>query len=194
MDQNYITVGVSSRPHPKETLNGDGYFFEYYPDRFVAAVIDGLGHGRGANLATTAALEYLQTHGSEPVTRLLEGMHQALRPTRGAVVAVMHFDYPQKRLTFAGIGNITVRTIYPDGMKFFSLNGIIGQNLRKVREIVLPCESPFCFVLHSDGIQSKFDHRVVDTTQNLDDVARMIVAEFSRPNDDATVMILKGQL
>ncbi len=192
MDKKEIQIGVFSRPHPKELLNGDGYFYKYYDDVLVAAVIDGLGHGQGANKATTAAIDYLENNGHKLITPLLQGMNESLRDTRGIVISLLRFEYASRKIIYAGVGNIVARVIYPDGIKFFSLNGIIGQNLRKVREIVIPSAETFFFILHSDGIVSKFNHREIDTSLSVQVIAEQTVQNFARPNDDATVMVLRG--
>src|SRR5918998_2084006 len=47
-------VGAWSRPRPGEETNGDAYFIREHNGETLLAVVDGLGHGRGASEAALA--------------------------------------------------------------------------------------------------------------------------------------------
>src|ERR687894_561949 len=52
-------LGAWSRPRPGEVDNGDAYFVRRRTGATLLAVVDGLGHGHGAQEAARAALEVL---------------------------------------------------------------------------------------------------------------------------------------
>src|SRR4051812_18381739 len=68
-------IGSWSRPRPGEELNGDAYFVSEYDGELLLAVIDGLGHGHGANEAARAAVETLEQWRGEPLQDLILGVH-----------------------------------------------------------------------------------------------------------------------
>src|SRR4051812_43219309 len=72
-------VGSWSRPRPGEELNGDAYFVSEHDGELLLAVVDGLGHGRGANEAALAAVETLEQWRGEPLQELVWGVHESLR-------------------------------------------------------------------------------------------------------------------
>src|SRR5919206_1625244 len=76
-------LGAWSRPRPGEETNGDAYFVGRHDDEILLAVVDGLGHGRGAGEAAEAAVETLEQWQGEPLDELVWGVHESLRATRG---------------------------------------------------------------------------------------------------------------
>ncbi|MEA3446021.1 MAG: ATP-binding protein, partial [Bacteroidota bacterium] len=53
-----LEIGAVSRPKPGENLNGDSYLVNHVSvDKSIVSVIDGLGHGREAHIASSLARE-----------------------------------------------------------------------------------------------------------------------------------------
>ena len=102
--------GAWSRPMPGEDTNGDAYFVGHCGAQTLLAVVDGLGHGRGAHEAARAALGVLGDWQGEPLEDLFRDAHEALRPTRGAVMGAAVIDAERETLAYAGVGNIEVRS------------------------------------------------------------------------------------
>src|SRR5205085_7906358 len=86
------SIGVWSRPHPDEIDNGDAYLVRRRGRQMLCAVVDGLGHGRGAHEASCVALEVLNGWRGEALDQLFQAAHAALRSTRGAVLGAVVVD------------------------------------------------------------------------------------------------------
>ena len=126
--------GVWSRPVRSEEVNGDAYFMRRRAGVWLLAVIDGLGHGRGAHAATAAALEILEQWTGEPLDEVFGAVHDALRATRGAVMGVALIDEARETFHYAGVGNIDVRVFNaPEPIRPIPTNGTLGTRLPKIR-------------------------------------------------------------
>ena len=87
-----IECHAASRPYAGAAVSGDLEVVTYFPGGALAAVIDGLGHGPEAAHAASVAAAVLRRQPAEPVTDLMVLCHEALRPTRGAVMSLASFD------------------------------------------------------------------------------------------------------
>ncbi|MBB3257417.1 anti-sigma regulatory factor (Ser/Thr protein kinase) [Paraburkholderia bannensis] len=100
-------IGGVCVPYPGEDVCGDGWQAQADPGGFTIAVADGLGHGAQAHVAAAAALEVLRKRPGLTPGALMELSHAALRPTRGAALALARFDLVRSTVSFCGTGNIS---------------------------------------------------------------------------------------
>jgi anti-sigma regulatory factor (Ser/Thr protein kinase) len=85
-------VGAAVTPYPGETVCGDRWALGYAQAGRTILVADGSGHGIEAARAAEAATRIFHDRIDDPCERLVELMHQALKPTRGAAIAVARID------------------------------------------------------------------------------------------------------
>jgi anti-sigma regulatory factor (Ser/Thr protein kinase) len=180
-------------PLASETECGDAWAVTVQHGRITLLMADGLGHGPEAAKASAAAVRTVTELGGQPPQRLMDECHQALRPTRGAAVAIAEIDVAERQLRFAGIGNIGASIIADGGRRqLMSHNGIVGHNMRKVQELAFDCLAGALVVLASDGITTQW---------NLDDypglaarppalIAGVLLRDHSRGRDDASVLVV----
>jgi anti-sigma regulatory factor (Ser/Thr protein kinase) len=187
-------VGVWSRPRPGEESNGDAYFIGHHDGETLLAVVDGLGHGRGAREAAEAATDVLELWRGEPLDELILGVHDALRATRGAVMGAVVLDPARESFTYVGVGNIEVRILgSTEPARPIPSNGTLGARLSNVRVWPHRWTEGTTFVLASDGISATWDITaypglVVKSPQLL---AGVLLRDFSRNSDDATVLVYR---
>jgi hypothetical protein len=122
----------------------------------------------------------------------VEACHQALRPTRGAALAVAVLDLAAGQVVFAGVGNIGVCVI-DDGSRrqLVSHNGIVGHNMRKVQEFAIPCRPGALIVMASDGIGTQWDLAQYPGLITCEPaiIAAVLLRDHARGRDDATVLV-----
>ena len=85
---------------------------------------------------------------------LVERVHQALRSSRGAAVAVARIDWQRSIVIFAGIGNIAGH-IYSGAQAsqhLVSVNGTAGFQTPRVKEFNYPWPDKGMLVMYSDGL------------------------------------------
>jgi anti-sigma regulatory factor (Ser/Thr protein kinase) len=191
-----LETGAASRPKPGESLNGDTYLVTHLgPNLSVAAVIDGLGHGSEANLASQIAREQIILKSELPVNTLMKHIHNSLQGTRGTTIGLIRINTESNRLSFSGIGNIEGFIFSPDGKKtLMSYGGIMGHNMRTPRIFDFDFKPGDTICMYSDGITSRWKIDDIDWTEHPQRNAEYLLNQFSRPNDDATILIIRYTL
>jgi anti-sigma regulatory factor (Ser/Thr protein kinase) len=187
-------IGLWTRPHPREEVNGDAYFITTREARTLYAVIDGLGHGRGAHEAASATLETLKEWRGEALDELMNMTHDALRRTRGAVMGAVVIDREASRFNYAGVGNIGVRVFNaPEPVNPISNNGTLGARFGKVRVWTNSWAEGTTIILTSDGISESWSiNSYPDILRHSPQLlAGVLLRDYARESDDATAMVIR---
>lgn len=187
-----ITFGASSRCIPGETLNGDTYVISHLSQsKTIAAVIDGLGHGKEAHIASNIIKEQLLLKSDLPLVELVKYIHQSARGTRGAVIAIVLIDTTNSKVTFTGVGNIEGFIRSESGKKgLISFGGILGHNIRTPQIYEFPFLKGDSLCLYSDGLNSRWNINDINWNEHPQKTAEFLINNYSRINDDATVLII----
>ncbi|HWW74341.1 MAG TPA: SpoIIE family protein phosphatase, partial [Pyrinomonadaceae bacterium] len=187
-------MGCWSRPRPGEEVNGDAYFIKEHDGETLLAVVDGLGHGRGANEAARAAIDTLEQWQGEPLDELVLGVHDALRATRGAVMGAVVLDPARESFTYAGVGNVEVRVLgASEPARPIPTNGTLGARLSQVRVWPHRWTEGTTLVIASDGISATWDAASYPgiTARSPQLLAGVLLRDFGRNSDDATVLVYR---
>jgi anti-sigma regulatory factor (Ser/Thr protein kinase) len=102
-----MQVGAVCVPLRGEQTCGDAWTVLHQRDRTLAVVVDGLGHGPEAALASSEAIRMVRAMQDASPGQMVDAAHGALRATRGAAMAVAAIQPARGTVTFAGIGNIS---------------------------------------------------------------------------------------
>lgn len=193
---NVIEWHVEIAACPGEAASGDQYLVREFPQGVLVGVLDGLGHGEEASRAARAAIEVLERNPQDSLISLVEQCHTALRLTRGAVLSLACLRIPESTLTWIGVGNVQGVLVRRDADRaprqesLSARSGVVGSHLPQLRASIVPVLSGDLLILATDGIQSRFAEYL-----RLDDgperIARRIMAECSRTNDDALVLVVR---
>ena len=158
-------------------------------------VVDGLGHGPGAATAAQTALRVAEQDAALDPVALLESVHGALRPTRGAAAAVATVAPQAAKGVFAGIGNIRCFVHTSDGERsLVSHNGTLGHQVRKFQEFEFAFAKHALLLMHSDGIATHWSFSAYPglTRHHPAVIAATIYRDHARGRDDATVAVLRN--
>ena len=183
-------AGVSVAKHG-EPVCGDAWAWASHGDWWSVLVADGLGHGPDAARAATEAVRIFQERAATPAADIVDAAHAALRPTRGAAIAIAEVRPAAGEVTFTGVGNIG-GTLLSGGTprSMVSHPGIVGHECRKIQTFSYPWTEGTVIVLYSDGLQSRWTLdrypglRVSDPAL----LAAVLYRDFSRGRDDVTVV------
>ncbi len=191
---NNIVTGAVSRCHPGEHLNGDAFLVVNVDSNItVASVIDGLGHGKEANLASEKAKEQIILKSDLPLDSLMKYVHNSIRGTRGATIGLAKINTSTNKLQFSGIGNIESFIITDEGKKtLLSFGGIMGHNMRTPRVFDFDFLPGNTLCMYSDGITTRWRHEEIDWEASPQKISEHIIDNHSRPNDDATILIIRN--
>jgi anti-sigma regulatory factor (Ser/Thr protein kinase) len=187
-------VGAIAAICPGEDVCGDAWGIDARHGETLL-VADGSGHGPIAATAARVAVETFRAQADKPLPRLLEAIHRALQPTRGAAVAVARIDRGARVVRFAGVGNIS-GTLVTGGQSrhMVSHNGTAGHVAPRIAEFTYPFAGAPTLILASDGLTTRWD---VASYPGLAQAHPSIVAgvlyrDHRRGRDDATVVVLKA--
>ncbi|WP_347841243.1 ATP-binding SpoIIE family protein phosphatase [uncultured Draconibacterium sp.] len=188
-----LSIGAVSRSKPGEKLNGDCYVVNHIAaTNTVAAVIDGLGHGKEAHMASQLAREQIIMKSGQPVNMLLQHMNAGTRGTRGLVASVVSIDTERNKLQFSGIGNIEGFVVTSGEKKnLLSYGGIIGHNMRTPRVFDYDFNPGDYLCMSSDGITSRWRPEDINWNDHPQSIAERLLINYSRDNDDATILIIR---
>lgn len=183
--------GGMTRPAEGQTHNGDAYMIRAAGDRLLLVVIDGLGHGEAASDCARAAIATVEKNLTQPLETIIQATHEALRMMRGAVMGVAAIDRAAGVIEYAGIGNTDVRVIGGrERLRFISLNGTLGSRLERVKVFSESLPKVSTIVMATDGISERWE---ADNYPGLIGMhpqlfCATVMRDFSRPNDDATIL------
>ncbi len=178
-----------------ELASGDNLAWEINDGRCIIMMADGLGHGVHAAEAADEAVRVFRLHSAESPGGLISRLHDALKKTRGAAVAIAEVRPLAGTLIYAGVGNISGTILSSTlGRSLVSHNGTLGHVMARVQEFKVQWPEDGILVMHSDGLQSRWDlsrYRGLLARQPAL-IAGVLLRDFRRERDDASVLVLKG--
>jgi len=182
--------------YPGEREFGDAWSVREDSERICAVVADGLGHGLMASEASHEAVRVFEKNVAGSPTAVLENVHGALRATRGAAVAIAELNRTSGEIKYSGVGNIAGYLVNRGkGQGLASINGIVGHQNPTLREFHYSSENVVAMVMHSDGINGRWDFQSQDYAGLLRRspslIAGVLYRDCRRGKDDATVIVIK---
>jgi len=185
-----------SRPMFGQQVCGDAALVKRTNNHLLIVILDGLGHGAPAFEAAGTAVALLERVQPKGPGELLTDLHERMKGTVGAACGIALLDIETLGLRYAGVGNTSGRIFRAANggeQSLLGANGTLGQGMRSPVEASETMHPGDLFILHTDGIQSRFgvEHypqlRVEDPTV----VAKALVTRFGREYDDATTVVVK---
>jgi hypothetical protein len=190
-----LDVGAVCVPLEGETACGDGWCVTQEDDRAMVLLVDGLGHGPNAAQAADVAIATFLTASARAPSEVVAVMHEALRATRGAAVAVAEVTRTAAgaRVRFCAVGN-TVSALVGQGKSksLASMNGTAGLQVGKLQEFSHDWDEGAALVMHTDGITSRWRMETYPGLLSHDPaiVASVLHRDFTRPRVDSTALAL----
>jgi anti-sigma regulatory factor (Ser/Thr protein kinase) len=191
-----LRIGALCVAVPPEDRSGDGWAIETPGGRPIVLVADGLGHGVRAAEAADVAIAVFRRNANAgaPADELVRRIHEALRPTRGAAIAVAEQAGAGGVLRYAGVGNISgVLASSRTTRRMVSLPGTAGHEVRTIRSFEYEWPDDGVLVMHSDGLATHWDLAAYPGLVFHDPalVAGVLYRDFSRRRDDACVVVVR---
>ncbi|HEY9681451.1 MAG TPA: ATP-binding protein [Oculatellaceae cyanobacterium] len=188
-----FSFGGFTVPKNGEHLSGDKWMVLQKEGIVYSMLVDGLGHGLEAFEAAQLAKQSFRENWHKPPVVMMNGLHAALRGSRGAVGAVARLNLADNRLDYCGLGNVTAIVVSELGRKHLvSMNGTLGYDAPRFREFSYVWTPSSLLVMHSDGLSSRAGDAVV-ALEKLPAplVAGWLYQQHAKTIDDATVLVLK---
>jgi anti-sigma regulatory factor (Ser/Thr protein kinase) len=190
-----LLTGSRSMPKPGQLVCGDGWACGRAGRWQRLCVVDGLGHGPIAAAASEEALRvFLAASEQDSPADILQRTHQALRSTRGVVMGVVAIDTAAGAALFAGVGNIMgVLQVQGETHHLLSVEGVVGYNMRAVRERTFPWAPDGVAVMATDGLSTRWNLARYPglALRHPQLVAAVLHRDFARDTDDSTIAVAK---
>ena len=186
-----LTVGAVCLALDGEEACGDAWAIHVAAERSLVMVADGLGHGPAAAAAAAQAMRTFRAHLERGVAELVTVLDAALRPTRGAAVAIAEIVPRQGVVSYAGLGNIAGRIYGGETVRnLVTTDGTAGTGTRKTHEYTYPWPPDGLLLMHSDGLASRWDldshFGLLSRHPSL--IAGVLFRDHRRQRDDVTVV------
>ena len=191
-------IGAVHVSHPNEEICGDDWDWTMRDDRFAVLVADGLGHGLHAHDAAAAAVAVFQRLADQSPSRVITEVHAALRPTRGAAVAMAEVDTSRGVVNYCGVGNIGAVVLSAQAANatgWFHRMALPDTSPPRIHEFTYPVPPQSTIVMFSDGLSSHWTLSAYPglSTRHPSLIAGVLYRDFSRRRDDVTIVVAKSR-
>lgn len=177
----------AGRPKRGEVVSGDESIVHSVGEATLVGVIDGLGHGPQAALASRTASDFLRENAAPDLEDLIRRCGRAISHTRGAAATLVWIE--GETLRHVGVGNVELMSVSRHPIRPFSSPGILGRGLRKLIVTEHRVSAGDVVALYTDGISSRFDLEPLKRL-GAEAIATHILMNQSKDHDDATCVIL----
>lgn len=186
-------LATENRPIWSECHSGDALVVRHCSNKLLLAVIDGTGHGEVAHQVSNRLATYLNNMPLMEPTRILEELHEYIKPSIGASVGVALINTEQVTMEFAGVGNISAYVLSQNDVSFVSNDGVIGGQYRRCTSHKTTLKAGDLIVIHSDGIQSRFytQYQQGQKQQSAGVFLTYIFKYFAKEHDDASCIVYR---
>ena len=187
-------IGAVSRARRGQAVCGDAWRLRRTGEHtYHLMVVDGLGHGRVAAIASRAALEGLRdVKAGTPPVDVLRAAHEAAKGTRGAAAMVLRLRTLNGEIDVSGVGNVQGAVWAGDRWKgIASQPGTLGVATIRIRQTTYSLATGDPFVVHTDGLSSKWLLDEFPGMRRLHPslVAASLYRDFGHDHDDSTVFV-----
>ena len=189
-----MSVAVAKQPLDDARHCGDECRCWQTAGRVTLCVIDGLGHGLWAEQAARAAAECVGRHVQRPLAEIFTLTDAELRDTRGVAMGIAVIESAGGKLTYAGVGNTRAMVVGGRTTTLMGVFGIVGGGYEPLRPQTVALEPGDLVILFTDGLDERVDISKYNQAllADADGLARRILADWSRDDDDAAVLVFRN--
>ena len=156
-------------------------------DGYFLAIIDVLGHGIAANRVRVDIEGFFNSQPKADIAGAIQSLDEFLAGTIGAAAGFCHLAESSGTVTYAAIGNTSLRCFGETDRRLVTRDGVPGQNASVPHIESLGMNDGDVLLLHTDGVRTHFERG--EYPQILSDdaqvIAKTVVERFSKPHDDA---------
>ena len=185
-----MIAGCALRPLPGQTRCGDACRWWHTGALWVLCIVDGLGHGEGAEIAAQRALILAESCLNLPPQDMLRIVDRGLTETRGAACGIAQVDPSSRRMRYSAVGNIRGALFSATSHYLDAAPGIAGTGACAPSDVEVPWTPGDLLALWTDGLSVNLN--LGRNTRHLlgapEKLAELLLDQFSSKNDDALVL------
>ena len=180
---------------PGEQCSGDNGVIQQRDHLLTAVLLDVLGHGAEAASLAAAVKQHLDgrdLNAVEPLALMLD-LHETFRGSRGLVASIAAINGDTEELTYCGVGNIGVRILGANATMMVNRDGVVGYRMVPPRQQTFSLTDQDTLLMHSDGIQSRFDTDSVAQAAQCSAQALLdcLFKSYVKGIDDASALVVR---
>jgi anti-sigma regulatory factor (Ser/Thr protein kinase) len=186
-----VVIGFAGAAYAGEAVSGDAWAVAEHKGRTMLLLVDGLGHGLVAADAAREAVRLFHDNVGHAPAVIVQALHDGLRSTRGAAVAVTEIAPDRGVVKYAGVGNICAAIVTPTSRRHLvSHNGTAGHAVRRIDEFSYSWPKDAVLVKHTDGLSTHwdFDRYPGLLMRSPALIAAVLYRDFNRGRDDVSVL------
>ncbi|MFJ4716553.1 ATP-binding SpoIIE family protein phosphatase [Streptomyces sp. NPDC088785] len=198
-DARPVSSGLT-RPISGETVCGDTWAVRAVtpadgegPGTLTVLMCDGLGHGPLAALVGERARQIFRETRADLPRDVVARLHEGLRGTRGAALAVAQVDLRAGQVSLCGIGNISAFVVdHSRRSALLSHPGIVGVQMPTARTYSAEMPPGSALVMHSDGLSQRWSPADFPglLTRHPSVIAGQILNQAGLRRDDAGIVVV----
>ena len=191
-----IDWAVAAKTLAGQIVSGDQHWVRVCPGQAMAAVVDGVGHGKEAARAARRAIATLDLSVGKSPVALFQRCHEQLRSTRGVVMSLASFNANDNTLAWLGVGNVEgvlfhrQNHILPGQESLLQRPGVLGDHLPGLSASLVQISAGDILIFATDGISRGFTDNT-DLNDSPQQIADRILTQFGRETDDALVLVAR---
>ncbi len=190
-----MEFGIAQQPKAGNIVCGDAYLVRQAGPLVVLALSDGLGSGEKANHSSRLAIQGVAEHLEEALSDTLAYCHYTILAAGGVgvMMTVLRLDTSALRLEYAGVGNVRFLAHSRGLIQPITRYGYLGVRLPGLHVLRYPYTPGDVFLLHTDGISSRFHlpNHMRELEEGPQALAERVMAEYRKEHDDATVLVVR---
>ena len=185
----------SLKVKPLKTRNecGDMGFIKEFDKKIFIGLVDAAGHNKNSYRITLKIQEYLCNNYRKDLIEIVEGLHEHMKGSNGAVISLCTLDLKKGQLKYVGVGDVTAMILGSVSHRLFSKPGVIGYAMPTPIEDTNILRHGDVLLLYTDGVKDHFyseDYSYI-LSKETKTVADHIIFQLGKKTDDAACIVLK---
>ncbi len=190
-----MEFGIMQQPRAGYLVCGDGYLIHERGSQLVVAVADGLGSGEKAYHSSAMTIQGIAENADAALPDILAYCHYTILSASGVgvMVVLLRLDVEAHTLEVSGVGNVRFTAHSKRMIQPIIRFGYLGVRLPSLPTLHYAFDPGDTFVLHTDGISTRFhiQNHLPDLTRGAQPLAEVAMKEYGKAHDDATIVVVK---
>ncbi len=189
-----MTFACALRPFQGGKVSGDQCAVWEDTNQALVCIVDGLGHGEGAEIAAKAAIAYVEENRAQAIEEIFAGCDKAISETRGVAMALAWVDKTSQNMLYIAVGNTRAAIVDMSEHYIGGVYGIVGAGIPKPVPERLKLARNQTLYMWSDGMAETLNFRQYHKQgiQDLETLAgRMLNDNSDFSEDDGSLVVYR---